>query len=512
MDRHTADGRAATAADQLESLTRLREASALFADAVIRAQTELRGTLATECQRLSDSGSPRTAELTRAVEQGVMLMIRQLVESASGWRKQHDEQVEAISAELSDQFKANGQRPPRRPRGKSGSAALADETEVERLQRVSGQALKEKDGELRHAVLRALQEKAALQEQLSAAQRDVRKAAESEARRISELHREMKMQAGRIGDLESRLAQTLQEPPPQLLPPPPRLSPMAEPLAPVQQRPAAAAADPVQGREFGNLSAVLPGQSTPISSTPAAAQTPGGSVKFGGVTALDTESGLWTYAAMNFSPDGTAPAPAAAAAAVPTVTARPSPSPPVQVRAAARTTERVSARPSASSSRSTLGRSSATAAAATRGAGQSAAAAVEPAAAAAAAPPPPPPEVLLSAPAAELIAQTAAHVAQNGESFVTVLLSQGPEFHFLKPPPGAKLDPTAALGNAYYTNCLRYELAKSAGQRSGSGDLKGVDGMAAALGRGGSKRRAKAAAPRVEEISSGEEGSDVTGW
>lgn len=511
MERSDAADKAARAADQIESLARLREASALFADGVIRSQSELRGTLATECQRLNASGSPRTAKLTQQVEQGVMLMIRQLVESASGWRRRHDEQVEGLSADLSDQFK--GQRPPRRPKGKRASPV--DETDVECLQRVMGQALKEKDGELRHAGLRALQEKAALQEQLSAAQRDMRRAAESEARRISELHRGMKAQAGRIGDLESRLGQTLQEPeppaaaagPPQLLPPP-RLSPM-QPLAP-------APAHLAQGREFGNLSAVLPaciGQSTPVGTpaavtTPAAAQTPGGSVKFGGVTALDTESGLWTYAAMNFSPDDTEPLPAAvpAAAAAPTLTVSrpmtvPAPAPPVQIRAAARVP--------------------------TRRTGESTA--VEPAAAAAPVPPPPPPAELIAPGAAELIAQTAAHVAQNGESFMKVLLSQGPEFEFLKPPPpGAKLDITAALGHAYYMNCFKYESAKmlwsttreeaEVGQRS-RGDLKGTEGMVAALsgrGRGGgsgsTNRRAKVVAPRVEEIDSsgGEEG--LTGW
>ena len=74
-------------------------------------------------------------------------------------------------------------------------------------------------------------------------------------------------------------------------------------------------------------------------------------------------------------------------------------------------------------------------------------------------PPPPPPEVLLSAAAAELIAQTAAHVAQNGESFVRVLLEQGPEFEFLQPPPATKGQADSTLEHAYYTNCLRYELA-----------------------------------------------------
>jgi hypothetical protein len=73
-------------------------------------------------------------------------------------------------------------------------------------------------------------------------------------------------------------------------------------------------------------------------------------------------------------------------------------------------------------------------------------------------PPPPPPVVLLSAEKADLIAQTAAHVAQNGESFVQVLLDQGPDFSFLR---GSAPDRPDSLGHAYYTNCLRYELDRN---------------------------------------------------
>ena len=54
-------------------------------------------------------------------------------------------------------------------------------------------------------------------------------------------------------------------------------------------------------------------------------------------------------------------------------------------------------------------------------------------------PPPPPPEVLLSAEAAELIAQTARHVAANGQDFAAVLMSQGPEFEFLREGPSPSL-------------------------------------------------------------------------
>ena len=65
--------------------------------------------------------------------------------------------------------------------------------------------------------------------------------------------------------------------------------------------------------------------------------------------------------------------------------------------------------------------------------------------------------MLLSAEKADLIAQTAAHVAQNGESFVQVLLDQGPDFSFLR---GSAPDRTDSLSHAFYTNCLRYELDK----------------------------------------------------
>lgn len=289
------------AGQQLESITRLGNASAVFADAVIRAQSELRGTLSTECALLNRVGTQRTAEATAQIEQGAMQMIRQLVECAKNWRKQHDEQVESISTELSDQFNASGQGPrkpkSRRP-GKASVPPLGDETDVERVERVMGQALKEKDGELRHAALRALQEKAQLQEQLSLAQRDIRLAAEDEARRRSDLQREMTHQASRIAELETRLTGTnapvLTEPPkpPQLLPqqpellPPPRLSPMQmKPRASlVEQRPESVE----MAGDFGDLSSVLPSRSAPMSTPPAhAAHTPGGtSVRFGGVTAL----------------------------------------------------------------------------------------------------------------------------------------------------------------------------------------------------------------------------------
>ena len=278
-------------------------ASAVFADAVIRAQSELRGTLSTECQRLNHVGTQRTVELSAQIEQRAMQMIRQLVECAKNWRKQHDELVENISTELSDQFSTSGQqyRIPKNHRlggASAGAPSLGDETDVERVERVMGQALTEKDSELRHAALRALQEKAQLQEQLSIAQRDIRLAAEDEARRRSELQREMKHQSSRIAELEARLTGSspamLREPagPPQLLPqqpellPPPRLSPMqTKPRASVaEQRPEAAE---VAG-DFGNLSSVLTSRSAPISTPPAnSAHTPGGtSVRFGGVTAL----------------------------------------------------------------------------------------------------------------------------------------------------------------------------------------------------------------------------------
>ena len=81
-------------------------------------------------------------------------------------------------------------------------------------------------------------------------------------------------------------------------------------------------------------------------------------------------------------------------------------------------------------------------------------------------PPPPPPVVLLSAEKADLIAQTAAHVAQNGESFVQVLLDQGPDFSFLRSSPPDRPD---SLGHAYFQNCLRYELDKNDAASSGTG-------------------------------------------
>jgi hypothetical protein len=293
------------AAQQLESITRLGNASAVFADAVIRAQSELRGTLSTECARLNRVGTQRTAEATVQIEQGAMQMIRQLVECAKNWRKQHDDQVERISAELSEQFNSSGQTPRKLKSWRSGKAsvpALGDETDVERVERVMGQALREKDGELRHAALRALQEKAQLQEQLSLAQRDIRRAAEDEARRRSDLQREMKHQASRIAELETRLtgssAAVLNEPArqPQLLPPHPPQQPELLPpphLSPMQMKPRASLVEQrpesvEMAGDFGNLSSVLPSRSAPISTPPAqAAQTPGGtSVRFGGVTAL----------------------------------------------------------------------------------------------------------------------------------------------------------------------------------------------------------------------------------
>ena len=289
------------AAHQLESITRLGNASAVFADAVIRAQSELRGTLSTECQRLNHVGTQRTVELSAQIEQGAMQMIRGLVECAKNWRKQHDELVENISTELSAQFSASGQRtriPKSHRPGKSSAPSLGDETDVERVERVMGQALKEKDGELRHAALRALQEKAQLQEKLSLAQRDIRLAAEDEARRRSELQREMEHQSSRIAELEGRLTgaspAVLREPAglPQLLPqqpellPPPRLSPMQTKLRAslAEHRPESAE----MAGDFGNLSSVLTSRSAPISTPPAhSAHTPGGtSVRFGGVTAL----------------------------------------------------------------------------------------------------------------------------------------------------------------------------------------------------------------------------------
>lgn len=95
-------------------------------------------------------------------------------------------------------------------------------------------------------------------------------------------------------------------------------------------------------------------------------------------------------------------------------------------------------------------------------------------------PPPPPPEVLLQADKAELISQTAKHVAENGESFVRVLLEQGSEFSFLK---SSAPDDPAALDHAYYTNCLRYELEKKTagpGQRVEGVDSRGTERSAAA--------------------------------
>lgn len=297
---------AARAAGQLESLTRLGSASAVFADAVIRAQSELRGTLATECRRLNGAGGEQTAELTKQIEQEAMHMIRQLVECAKNWRKQHDERVESISTELSDQFKALGKRPqktrPRRP-GKASAPSLGDETDVEQVERVMGQALKEKDSELRHAALRALQEKAELQEQLTLAQRDMRLAAEDEARRRSDLQREMKLQTSRIAVLEARLvdpaAATLRAPegPPRLLPPQQGASLPAPRLSPMQAQPqtifAEKRADSVGApADFGDLSTVQPSVSAPISTPPAQpSHTPGGtSVRFGGVIALGMSS------------------------------------------------------------------------------------------------------------------------------------------------------------------------------------------------------------------------------
>ena len=460
---------ATLAADQLESLTRLREASAVFADAVIRAQSELRGTVSAECQHLRGAAS---AELMETVENGVLSMIRQLVERASVWRKQHDARVEELSAELSDQFKtlaagpgrgsrrasrsrkgkgAGQQRAP--PRGRH-TEPLGEETDAEQVQRVMGQALKEKDSELRHAALRALQEKATLQEQLSSAQSDLRRAAESSARRTSELHKEMKMQAGRIADLELRLTQNPRSPPPELLPgaepqllPPMRdgADPPAPTLSPAEDQRRAAGPEGDGDRGLGELSSI-----------PASAGTPGSAVRFGTVLALDTESGhLSRSALVSPTTSGTDAGPEAGElndspdssgedrvqrTRPPPVDAPVGQAAPPMVSIAATAAGDAASQPMRGAETPPVPASQRRGARA--GAGGSPM------------PPPPPPEVLLSAEAAELIAQTARHVAANGQDFAAVLMSQGPEFEFLREGSSPSLD------HVYYVNLLNYELER----------------------------------------------------
>lgn len=64
-------------------------------------------------------------------------------------------------------------------------------------------------------------------------------------------------------------------------------------------------------------------------------------------------------------------------------------------------------------------------------------------------------EALLQTHKADLIRQAAKLVAENGESFVQVLLEQGSEFSFLQ---STAPDDPAALEYEYYTKCLRHEL------------------------------------------------------
>lgn len=120
-------------------------------------------------------------------------------------------------------------------------------------------------------------------------------------------------------------------------------------------------------------------------------------------------------------------------------------------------------------------------------------------------PPPPPPVVLLSAEKADLIAQTAAHVAQNGASFVQVLLDQGSDFSFLR---GSAPDRPDSLGHAYYTNCLRYELDKkdaAPGRSRRRDDAPGTRGAS----RSSSTKRSTL---RVEDNGEDTDDQDVAGW
>jgi len=438
---------------------------------VIRAQSELRGTVSAECQHLRGAAS---AELMETVENGVLSMIRQLVERASAWRKQHDARVEELSAELSDQFKTLAAGPGRSRSSRSASRSrkgkgagqqrapphgrhtdpLGEETDAEQVQRVMGQALKEKDSELRHAALRALQEKATLQEQLSSAQSDLRRAAESSARRTSELHKEMKMQAGRIADLELRLTRNLRSPPPELLPgAEPQLlpsmrdgaDPPAPTLSPAEDQRRAPGPEGDGDRGLGELSSI-----------PASAGTPGSAVRFGTVLALDTESGHLSRSALvspttsgtdagpeagelNASPDSSGED-RVQRTTPPPVDAPVGQAAPPMVSMAATAAGNAASQPMRGAETPPVPASQRSGAPA--GAGGSPM------------PPPPPPEVLLSAEAAELIAQTARHVAANGQDFAAVLMSQGPEFEFLREGPSPSLD------HVYYVNLLNYELER----------------------------------------------------
>jgi hypothetical protein len=121
-------------------------------------------------------------------------------------------------------------------------------------------------------------------------------------------------------------------------------------------------------------------------------------------------------------------------------------------------------------------------------------------------PPPPPPAVLLSAEKADLIAQTAAHVAQNGESFVQVLLDQGPDFSFLR---SSAPDRPDSLGHAYFQNCLRYELDKKDAASTGTGREHG----SGATKLGGSLPAAATERSTLRADDTGEDTDEVlAGW
>ena len=224
---------------QLDSLSKLREASSAFMGVLTRGQSDLRGVISLECQRLAEGSSEGIALELQDIEASAWEMVRHTATSVAEWGEQHNAKVEQLSTGLSKEFDQSfsfslSQRPSLsdgilgspEPRlfpeervsgggegsgtggfdGSNHHGSSRNDPEADRFK----SALREKDAQLQQAELRALEQRANLQQKLSDAQRDVRRTHEEGTKRVAAMRAAMNAQASRIHELEHKMSQFLE--------------------------------------------------------------------------------------------------------------------------------------------------------------------------------------------------------------------------------------------------------------------------------------------------------------
>ena len=78
---------------QLDSLSKLREASSAFMGVLTRGQSDLRGVISLECQRLAEGSSEGIALELQDIEASAWEMVRHTATSVAEWGEQHNAKV-----------------------------------------------------------------------------------------------------------------------------------------------------------------------------------------------------------------------------------------------------------------------------------------------------------------------------------------------------------------------------------------------------------------------------------